>query len=76
MKQKRKYTFSEYGRYSLQLHAEFSKCIYCGKFISTDNLMDKEVCGWYDPTGPMDWEPREKLPYHKACQNKEKNGKF
>lgn len=70
MKQKRKYTFSQFGRYSLQVHAEFSKCIYCGRFIA----FNKEEHGWYDPTGPRDFEPREPLPYHKTCHEKKNNG--
>lgn len=67
---KRRYNLSRDGAYSLRLQAEFNKCIYCGKFIRLAERERGEI-GLYDPTGPMDYEPRERLPFHKRCKQNE-----
>jgi len=64
---KRKYNLSRDGLYSLRLNAEFNRCMYCGRFISNEDRERGEI-GMFDPTGPMDYEPRERIPYHKKCK--------
>lgn len=55
------------GRWMLKYYANSRKCIYCGRFISYQDMSDGKV-GWHDPTSAMDEEPREEQPYHKSCQ--------
>jgi hypothetical protein len=63
---KRKYTLTPDGLWGLRLHAEYSKCMYCGRFIN----FQTEEHGWYDPTGPWDFERKDPIPFHKTCREK------